>query len=120
MKYSQLFKMVMEQGGVTIRMKDYPDQIMMPTQGFVVGDSKLGMQLDDDQEDTFDAAIERALQFWADDFEFLNVSHASGMIYIDPVDVFGANRKEFAMGVAFGRQEAVVYDIAKDKHIPLR
>ena len=130
MKYQTLYDLTMDQGGATIRVKDYPEKIVMPKVGYAVGNSadaiilltpKPEFRNDPDFTQPFDQAVDRVLYYIGHiplDAEYLGTWVDAGEMYIEPVDVFA--RKDFALGVAWARGEKAIYDIAKQKDIRIK
>lgn len=124
MKYEALYRLTTEQGGATVRIKDYPETIIVPTKGFAVGEGENGMILVSEgipevDERRFDAGIDWALEnfpVWG--VEYLGTWVDGTQLYIDPVNVFAS--RDFAMGVAFARGEQAIFDLAAKKTIALR
>lgn len=118
MKYEALYNLTLEQGGATVRVKDYPDAIVMPAKGFAVGNWQESVVTFIDQT-AFDDAVDRMLDWVANsDIEYFGTWLRGDVIEIDPVDVFAS--REFALGVAYGRGEQAIYDLANKKEIYLR
>lgn len=124
MKYGALYRLTIEQGGATVRIKDYPQSIVVPVRGFAVGDGGNGIILASEgipevDERRFDQAIDWALATLPEQgFEFLGTWVQGIELYIDPVNVFAS--REFALGVAFARGEQAIFDLAAKKTIALR
>jgi hypothetical protein len=124
LKYEALYRLTTEQGGATVRLKDYPETIAFPTKGFAVGDGQNGMVLVSEgipevDEARFDAAIDWALaEFPGWDFEYMGTWIDGTQLYVDPVNVFAS--RDFAMGVAFERGEQAIFDLANKKTIQIR
>lgn len=124
MKYEALYRLTTEQGGATVRLKDYPDQIVMPQKGFAVGDGAIGIVfgstgIPEVDEGNFDRAIDRALSnFPGQGYDHFGTWIDGEMLYIDPVNVFAS--KEFALGVAFERGEQAIFDLTAKRTIQIR
>jgi hypothetical protein len=119
MKYETLYKLTLTEGGVTFKVKDYPDKIAMPSKGFAVGVSCEGLIVIDVDSTKFDDAVDRLL----DRAKELGIEHMGtwlneGSIYIDLVEVFA--NKTFALGVAYGTGELAIYDLGAGKDIPIK
>lgn len=122
MKYEALYNYTIEHGGATIRLKDYPEMLVMPTKGYAVGEGAIGyvVPFDGADPETFDVTIERALAWFAEHggIEFLGTWIDDGVLYVDPVHVF--TRKDFALGVAWAWGERAVYDFEAGKSINIQ
>ena len=122
MKYEALYNLTLEQGGATVRIADYPEQMVMPTKGFAVGNRSEAIVSDknsDDIKERFDTAVERLLP-WAKeiDVDYLGTWVDGDLIHVEPVDVFAS--KDFALGVAFARGEDAIYSLADQKEIRMQ
>jgi hypothetical protein len=121
MKYRALYDYTVKNGGVTFRVKDYPEKIVMPAKGYVVGgygDNATAI-FDVDDTEAFDESIDRFLFHSRNDgYKYIGTWINEGKVYIENVEVL--KNKDFAMGTAYGRGEKAVYDLAAKKEIFLK
>lgn len=120
MEHKKLYDKMKEDKLVVFPVKEYPSKLDTVNEGYLVGVPNQMMQLNDGDEEAFDVAITKSLAQWGDDYGYLSVEVDDGLIMIDPVDIFSIVNKQFALGVAYGRGEPAIYDIAGDKVISLR
>lgn len=121
MKYQALYDYTIANGHAIVRVKDYPEKIVMPAVGFVVGGAGAWVYALADDTEAFDNNVERILlSAHRMGHEFMFTSHHDDKIIVEVANVYSPRNFEFAKGVAFGRQEAAVYDIAAKKGIVLR
>lgn len=125
MKYEQLYKLTMEQGGATVRVKDYPETIMVPKVGFAVGNSSdsIIIPVNDtehfDHVQAFDQVVTKQLAMARQyGVGYIGTWLNDGFIHVDLVDVF--KNRDFALGVGWARGEQAIYDLAEGKEIALR
>lgn len=128
MKYEALYRLTLSEGGATVRLKDYPEQILMPVKGYAVAVGTEGITLlepkpefvmDPDFTEAFDNVIEKALTYFPSiGAEYLGTWVNDGKIYIDPVFVFAS--KDVAIGFALRGGELAIYDLAKQREISVR
>jgi hypothetical protein len=122
MKYQALYDLTLAQGGVTLRVKDYPEQIVMPTKGYAVGNGAKGIALTFGSDlEAFDVSVERVIaqtKLIGADYFGTWIDTSTQQLYIDPVNVFAS--KDFALGVAFERGELAVYDLDKQREIRIK
>jgi hypothetical protein len=124
MKYEQLYRLTLENGGATVRVKDYPEKIVSPTKGFAVGNNSEALVLHNARgpqaPKIFDNFIDRQL-IWASgsgEFEYLGTWLDGDELYVEPVDVFAD--KSFALGVAWARGEKAAFDLENKKEIRIK
>jgi hypothetical protein len=116
MKYQALYNVVMDKGEVIFRVKDYPALIAIPMWGWAVERWEGAAFAALADTEAFDIGIERMLR---SDCEYIQVKRFNDeWLLIISTDVFKS--KEFAMGVAYGREIDGVLDLFKRKTIKIR
>jgi hypothetical protein len=115
MKYERLYSLTKERGGMTVKVSDYPDSIVIPLKGYAVGAISGTFSLADESD--FDSAIDTTIKMCGTlGAEYLGTwVDPDGRIHIDPVHVFAS--RDYAMGYAAANNQEAIYDLFNSKEI---